>query len=36
MLEWDIQWKKNSVETEVQSCESGHCKMKPDGRGGDD
>lgn len=36
MLECGIQWKKNSMETEIQSRESEHYKMKSDGQSGDD
>ena len=31
-----MQWKKNSMETEIQSPESGRYKMKSDSQGGDD
>lgn len=36
MLECGIQWKNNSMETEIQSRESGHYKIKSDGQDGDD
>ena len=36
MLECGIQWKNNSMETEIQSHESGHYKIKSDGQDGDD